>query len=69
VGIDHDNPVFRSLVGGLDRTNSGADGTFAVVADDGQKGFSYIRVAAFFDLLDPGPPASQGNFIFSLASD
>jgi hypothetical protein len=40
-----------------------------VVADDGQKGFSNIRVTTFFDLLDPGPPASQGDFIFSLAGD
>jgi hypothetical protein len=39
-----------------------------MIAHDWQKGFPYIRVATFFDLLDPGPPTSQGDFIFSLAS-
>jgi hypothetical protein len=68
VGIDHDDPILRSPVRGFNRANGGANGPLAMIAHDWQKGFAYIRVATFFNLLDPGPPTSQGDFIFSLAS-
>jgi hypothetical protein len=68
VGVDHDDPILRSPVRGFNRANGGANGPLAMIAHYWQKGFPYIRVATFFDLLDPGPPTSQGDFIFSLAS-
>jgi len=69
VGVDHDDPVFGPLVGGFDGTDGAADGAFAVVADNRQKGLAHIGITSFFDLFDPGAVASQGDFVLSLAGD
>jgi hypothetical protein len=38
-----------------------------VIAEDGQKGFSHIRIETFFDLFDPCLPHTEGNPVLHLA--
>jgi hypothetical protein len=66
MGVNENKPVL-ALVRSFHRADGNTYGAFAVVAQQGQKYFSDIRVASLFHLFHPGTPHPQGNGILPFA--
>jgi len=66
MGIDDDDAIFP-FKRGFRRTDGDTARVVTVIAEDGQKGFSYIRIGTLFDLFDPCLPYTERNLVFRLA--
>jgi hypothetical protein len=66
MGIDDNDAIFP-FKRGFGRTNGYTARVVTVIAENGQKGLSYVRIGSLLDLLDPCGPYPRRNPVLHLA--